>query len=639
MLSATLRNLQAQYQALKGLRWRLFAQLAPWLLALGVLLPLAWSELESSLKAPLLRDRDDTLQEATEVVLRTLASVRRDALFLSDLMAQSQQDDPGNHARQAQLLRSFAVTTRQYTQASWVDEQGREQLRIDMHDGVPVQAPEADLLGQETALPGSRRASGLPSGSVLFSELRLSTRQGSAGQPPSPVIQAASPLHLDGRPHGMVSIAYQAQRLLDRLSGMGRNQRLEVSLLAAPGYWALPPDGADRWADPQAHPERGVQATHPGLWAAMQAANAGVFNDDAGSWAFKRVALEAQPNAPSAKAANTPGLHVLVRLSTAELARTTWRWRLTLGLITAFLLAVVLRLTWQSGRAMVARRQHEESLQAANHALQESNDNLRSMQAELARADRLSSLGLMVAGVAHELNTPLGSATLALSTVQQRLDLLEDQVRHGLRKSDLADYLTHARQTLKVVLASVQRSAGIVRRFKQVAVDRTTMERRVFDLTDVLLDSDLRLRKWDKSHPVQLKLGLEPGIVMESYPGPLEQVVVNLLDNALTHAFANRPGGCITLRTEADGADHVWIWFSDDGNGVPDSELGRLFEPFYTTNRHAGGTGLGLHIVFQLVHDVLGGTVTASRVAPPGTGMVFTLHLPRKAPPPGKAAP
>jgi signal transduction histidine kinase len=369
------------------------------------------------------------------------------------------------------------------------------------------------------------------------------------------------------------------------------------------------------------------------MWRAVQQGERGVFRDTSGDWAYKHLTPRQDMNlagVPGLLDDGALGMRLVVHVDRNAALQATWRWKLVLALILVTALAVTLRLAWQTARNMAARKAHEDALQSANSALRLANDQLRTVQTELARADRLSSLGLMVAGVAHELNTPLGSATLALSTVQQRLDMLALLVKQGLRKSDLEDYVASSHQALGVVLTSLKRSAGIVQRFKQVAVDRTTMEQRGFDLAEIILDADPRLRKWDPSHPVQLKLDVAPDLTMLSYPGPLEQVVANLLDNALSHAFVDRPGGAITLRAMADGPDHVCIWFSDDGVGVSEESLARIFDPFYTTRRHAGGTGLGLHIVYQLVHDVLGGSIEAANV--PEGGMVFTLRLPRKAP-------
>ena len=616
---------------LHGVRRRVLLLVLPWLIVLGLLFPLAWHELTSALEGPLLRDRDDTVQDASDIIVRTLGSLRRDAAFLSDLTSRQPLADVSAGSGAAQLFVSFATSAQQYDQIRWIDETGNERLRVNLRGGPPVVVPKEGLQYKGDR-PYFRNTADLPPGSVYFSELDLNVENGVIERPLEPTLRVASPLVVEGRRRGVVIINYRASRLLDRLAGLSRQQQIGVYLLNAQGYWIRGPLEGDNWAGQLGRSERALGRTDPALWQAVQEGEHGVYRDGNGDWAYKQLMPSQDMNlagVPGRLDDGALGMRLLVRAD-RNAASQAWRWKGVLALILATALAITLRLARQTARNMATRKAHEEELQQANRSLRLANEHLRTVQTELARADRLSSLGLMVAGVAHELNTPLGSATLALSTVQQRLDMLELLLKQGLRKSDLEDYVASSHQALDVVLASLRRSAGIVQRFKQVAVDRTTMEQRQFDLAEILLDADPRLRKWDASHAVQLKLDLAPNLAMESYPGPLEQVIGNLLDNALNHAFVGRTGGIITIRAVADGPDHACIWFSDDGVGVPDASLAHIFDPFYTTRRHAGGTGLGLHIVFQLVHDVLGGSIEAANV--PEGGMVFKLRLPRKAP-------
>lgn len=623
---------RSDFKSLRGVRQRLALLVLPWLIVLAILFPLAWHELGAALEGPLQRDRDDTVQETSDIIVRTLGALRRDVGFLSQLAAKQPLDDVAAGSSVANLFTSFAASAQQYDQVRWIDERGNERLRVNLRNGPPV-VVTPDKLQSKVDRPYFRNAITLPEGGVYFSELDLNVENGVIERPLEPTLRVASPLIVNGERRGIVVINYRANRLLARLSGLSKQQRIGVFLLNAQGYWIQGPSPTDDWAGQLGRSDRALARTQPALWQAVQQSDRGEFQDASGQWAFKRLtagqdlSIAGQPGTVDD---GVLGLRLLVHIDPEATMQSAWRWKLVLTLLMATGVLVTLRLAWQTGHNLAARKAHEEALQAANRALRLANEQLQTVQTELARAERLSSLGLMVAGVAHELNTPLGSATLALSTVQQRLDMLALLVKQGLRKSDLDDYVQSSHHALDVVLASLRRSAGIVQRFKQVAVDRTTMEQRHFDLAEIILDADPKLRRWDKANPVQLKLDLPHGLQMESYPGPLEQVIANLLDNALNHAFANRPGGVITLRAQADGSDRVSIWFSDDGVGVPEAALARIFDPFYTTSRHAGGTGLGLHIVYQLVHDVLGGRIEAANV--PEGGMVFTLNLPRRAP-------
>lgn len=248
----------------------------------------------------------------------------------------------------------------------------------------------------------------------------------------------------------------------------------------------------------------------------------------------------------------------------------------------------------------------------------------------------------MVAGVAHELNTPLGVANLSLSRMTDDVSTLETRVTQGPRRSELFGFIADSRSNATLAQDAIRRCADLVRRFKQVAVDRTTLARRPMDLTqtlaETLADADPRLRKWDASQGVGLTLDLAAGVQMDSYRGPLQQVASNLLGNVLRHAFPEGRGGTVVLRAAAEGAAQVRIVVEDDGVGIPAEVLTHVFEPFFTTARGRGGTGLGLHIVHQLVSDLVGGRIGVASPPPDaGSGTRFTITLPRVAPQGGGA--
>jgi len=172
-------------------------------------------------------------------------------------------------------------------------------------------------------------------------------------------------------------------------------------------------------------------------------------------------------------------------------------------------------------------------------------------------------------------------------------------VMAGLRRSELDSFLDEATDACTLADGELRRTSALVQRFKQVAVDRASLERRDFDLAEVLLDADPRLRRGSLEDGIALELDLEPGIVMHSYPGPLEQVVANLLNNALLHAYPQPRRGRIRLSAHRDGQALVRIEVADDGRGIAPEHLSRIFEPFFTTARNRGGTGLGLGAAYR----------------------------------------
>lgn|GEM_PF-2608095 len=249
----------------------------------------------------------------------------------------------------------------------------------------------------------------------------------------------------------------------------------------------------------------------------------------------------------------------------------------------------------------------------------------------LARNDRMASLGRLVGGIAHEVNTPIGNALMVVSSMQDRLQQLERTVTSGqLRRSELIDFIHKVREADEIALRNLNRAAELVQHFKQVAVDQTSDRRRRFDLAETLSDivSTLSVRLRRSSH--RLDLNLEPEVAMESYPGALGQVVVNLIENALLHAFPGRDGGEMRLSSRRLPDGRVELEFSDNGAGIAEADLPRIFDPFFTTRLGQGGSGLGLSIVLNLVRDLLGGEVEIDSKL--GRGTCFRLLLPLVAP-------
>lgn len=277
-----------------------------------------------------------------------------------------------------------------------------------------------------------------------------------------------------------------------------------------------------------------------------------------------------------------------------------------------------------------------QKLEQANAELATALDQLQRAQQDLVRSEKLAALGALVAGVAHELNTPLGNGLMVASTLDDRLRELEERMAAGLRRSDLDSYVSDAKHANEVILRNLERAAGLVRSFKQVAVDRTSSQRRRFRLKEVVDETALTLSPAFRGSGHELLTEVDEGLQLDSYPGPLGQVLANLIDNALVHAFQPGQAGRIELKGRAGAVGEAQIEVSDNGQGIPAEHLGRVFDPFFTTRMGQGGSGLGLHIVHNLVTDVLGGRIDVAEAA--GGGARFTITLPLIAPAAGNDA-
>ncbi|TDN47380.1 sensor histidine kinase [Azoarcus indigens] len=614
-------------------RRRLATLLLPWMLVFGFGTPLVWYDLRQTLHTPLLRAQADALTEGNQVLVRSLAILKRDIQFLGDFFTHLPGTGLADGPLQLQLFHSFAESSGYYDQVRWIDETGMERIRINYRAQHSELVPRAELQNKADR-PYFVDTMQLNSGSIYYSPLDLNIEHGAIEQPLRPTLRVATPVFDKSRKRGIVILNYHAGRLLERLMAIGLQQGLEIQLINQDSYWLLHPDAQMNWGWQLDRPKDSLAQHYPQLWRQMQENDRGSYRDEHGIWSYLAFNPSADTTPGAGLRSNPLTWRLLVRIPEPALDAVAARSKLTFTLLVLMAVAITVGLSARLALAMRAEEEKSLALAQTNTALQHSLDNLRAVQEDLARADKLSSLGLMVAGVAHELNTPLGSAMMALSTARQELQQLEERIQSGLKKSDLTAFLANCGEGMELAARAVDRAGSLVRRFKQTAIDRTTMERRSFVLAETLVDADHRLHKWDHSLPVSLALELDPAIEMDSYPGPLGQVVSNLIENALVHGFPDNRAGNLTIRAEPEGEDGVLLTVADTGVGIPAEVLTQIFDPFFTTRRHDGGTGLGLHVVYQIVTELLGGRIEVSSVSNgnTGSGTVFTLHLPRVAP-------
>ncbi|MBV8621220.1 MAG: hypothetical protein JOY84_20340 [Curvibacter sp.] len=278
-----------------------------------------------------------------------------------------------------------------------------------------------------------------------------------------------------------------------------------------------------------------------------------------------------------------------------------------------------------------------QALADANAELAQTVKHLQDTRNELVRAEKMAALGSLVAGVAHELNTPLGNSLIAVTTLRDETRHFRNGLQEGLRRSALEALLESLDQATSISARNLQRAADLVSSFKQVAVDQTSSQRRLFELREVVDEIVITLRPSFSRTPYRISVDVVDGLWLDSYPGPLGQVLTNLITNAVVHGFDERDHGHIEVRGAAAQDGRVRLEVRDDGLGIAPALIERIFDPFMTTRMGRGGTGLGLNIVYNMTTTVLGGTVEVSSVV--GQGSVFTLILPPKAPDAPRPAP
>jgi len=273
--------------------------------------------------------------------------------------------------------------------------------------------------------------------------------------------------------------------------------------------------------------------------------------------------------------------------------------------------------------SLQATTEIRQAKDAAEAALRD----LKTTQDSLIEAEKLAALGRLVAGVAHEINNPVGIGLTVASTLKRKCELFAAGFAAGdIRRSSLTGFLEDVSDASSQLITNLNRAAELIDAFKQVAADQTRSEQRIFDISDLTKQVLMSLRPSLRKTDVTLNVECQTDLVMNSYPGPYGQVLTNLFLNSMIHAFPQGKGA-IEVRVQEFGKESVEIVFSDNGCGMSSNVKRQAFDPFFTTRRDKGCTGLGLHIVHNIVTHRLGGKLALD--SGPGEGTKIQLILPR----------
>ncbi|AVR95320.1 sensor histidine kinase [Pseudoduganella armeniaca] len=281
------------------------------------------------------------------------------------------------------------------------------------------------------------------------------------------------------------------------------------------------------------------------------------------------------------------------------------------------------------------REAEDEARRAAQETAQALHD-LRQAQESLLQAERLASLGGLVAGVAHEINTPVGIALTSASVLKEATEEIHAAVTAGaVRKSEILKYIETAGESARLIMNNAYRAAHLIHSFKQIAVDQVSEARRRFELREYIGEVVSSLQPRLKKTRLAVSIDCPADVMLDSYPGALAQVITNLTLNCVDHAFLPDQEGTIDIRVQPDG-DWIELAVADNGRGIPADLIDKVFDPFVTTRRGQGGTGLGLNIVYNLIVKQFAGTISVSSVE--GAGASFVLRMPRVTPGDGPGA-
>jgi signal transduction histidine kinase len=328
-------------------------------------------------------------------------------------------------------------------------------------------------------------------------------------------------------------------------------------------------------------------------------------------------------------------LYVTIGLATSDYM-SEWREGAVKTIALALLFSLIscaggalVRHSWKRQEALAALL--EQRVLERTAELETANNELRRASAQLIQAEKLSALGSLVAGVSHELNTPIGNMRLTASSLSGRVqDFAEAIKSEGMRRSQLYDFIAYCVGATELIDRAAVRSGELIQSFKQVAVDQTSLRRRRFDLKHTIDQTVLTLTPLLKRTNFSLQVDIPDGIEMEGYPGPLEQVLTNFVTNSLAHAFTGRSQGQMLIRARQISEGEIELEYRDDGLGIPADIVARVFDPFFTTKFGHGGSGLGLYTVYNIVSGILGGVIELD--GRPGQGARFIVRIPLTSP-------
>ena len=258
----------------------------------------------------------------------------------------------------------------------------------------------------------------------------------------------------------------------------------------------------------------------------------------------------------------------------------------------------------------------EERLSARTNALKDSNhellstlEKLHEFQSQLVETEKMASLGDMVAGIAHEVNTPIGLGVTASSLLSDKLSEIKHAFENKtLKSSQLKKFLADSNESVAIIFRNLERAAKLISSFKKVAVDQSSEENRIFNVNDLLNEVVVTLSAKLESNNVNLSVNCPEDFIINSKPGPINQILINLILNSIHHAFEGKDNRNITIIV-MNLSDQLHLNFTDNGNGIDDSIKEKIFDPFTTTKRGSGGSGLGMHLVYNLVTQALDGHI------------------------------
>lgn len=566
----------------------------------------------------------------SELMLREIGDLETlvRLIYADDSFVSGLQDESGvNRVLVAEVFSRFGLTAKNFLQVRWVDDQGLEQVRVNF-SGQEAISTESSQLQDKSGRYYVEEAKKVVPPDIYISPVDLNVEKGEIVEPYQPTLRVAIQTGVEGSlPKGLLVVNYNLGPRLKQMPGKS-DDVVQSQILNPEGFWLLHYQKDKEWGRDLGHNSETLKKQNPMLWAHIQGSQSAVGERLGGALiSHRRLQLSSDLNQ------NKEFLYVVTETPKAVIDGLKWQAlepalyaSLAVLLLGGYCVLWEYRTRMKMTELALQLSEEKKQLLKVNKDLDRALAEQQSLQDDLVQNKRLASLGMTVAGVAHELNTPIGGAQLAISGLQQKIKELKQALEAGLTRSALDGYVGYSEEGVQMSMANLQRANAVIRSFKRFSSDRINGDVIEFPLQQLVEDLQLSLKPKLKSHHTTLVNRVSPDLSLKSDPGLLSQVLENLIMNALSHGFKVGQGGTVWIdacQLEDKGLE---IHVQDDGRGVAPEIRGREFDPFVTSGRGQGHTGLGLHLVHQWVTTQLGGSIYCAE--PDGEGALFVIRLP-----------
>jgi signal transduction histidine kinase len=490
------------------------------------------------------------------------------------------------------ILNETMFENSEFYQLRYIDSTGEEVYRIDRRDDSLLFIDD-DRLQNKKNRYYFKETIRLKKNEVYLSPIDLNVEHGEVEFPWVPTLRVSTQI-LDSKNGGFGVVIIYINLTADLQELFTQKNNENIYLLNKNGYFLAGPDSSILWGF-MFDGNNSLKSINSELWEFLRLNDSGTKIQKKYSYAFSNFNVQNYLSEGDSRSYFTNEyLRVLVRVEISSPSYIP-----TNLLEVMFLLLVIITiniLSYFISRMMVNKKESEREAKWS--------------QVALVKSEKMASLGRLVAGIAHELNTPIGSSVTIASTLQDELIIFSKEINSGqIKKSSITRYLESAKSCTEVMMECLQRSSDLVTHFKRVSVDQSSEARRKFLVPDYINDIIFTLGPSLKNKNIKIEVNSRENIEVDSFPGPFAQIITNLVNNSVVHAFPGDSGGNIDIYVIKDHMKLKLI-ILDDGVGIPPENIDKIFDPFFTTASQIGGSGLGMHIVYNIITEVLNGAIS-----------------------------